>query len=67
MYDGPGDRDNAMSKILRIQPHRPNTEFVIIVLPIIGLPLLANPNLGASSTTAILKVARPSIAPYLGH
>ncbi|CAG8433538.1 6292_t:CDS:2 [Diversispora eburnea] len=37
IYDRPIDRDNAINKITRIQPHCPNTEFVIIVLPIIGL------------------------------
>ncbi|CAJ0745978.1 14315_t:CDS:2 [Entrophospora sp. SA101] len=66
-YDKHGDRDNGINKITCIQPHCPNTEFMIIVLPTIGLPLPANPNPGVASMVGTPKTARPSHAPYLGH
>ncbi|RHZ70772.1 hypothetical protein Glove_267g83 [Diversispora epigaea] len=66
-YDRYRDRDDAINKITRIQPHCPNTEFIIIVLPTIGLPLPANSNPGVASMVATLKTDLLSHAPYLGH
>ncbi|CAG8631382.1 10830_t:CDS:2, partial [Diversispora eburnea] len=67
-YDRHGDRNNAINKITRIQPHCPNTEFVIIVVPIPTTehPFPQNKKPGVASKVAKLKTVRP-YAPYLGH
>ncbi|RHZ87995.1 hypothetical protein Glove_26g178 [Diversispora epigaea] len=66
-YDKTDNCDNVINKILRVQPYCPNTEFVIIVVPVTGPPFPANLNSGVGSTTITPKMARSFRAPYLGH
>ncbi|CAG8475449.1 4082_t:CDS:2 [Dentiscutata erythropus] len=67
IYDNSGNRDNAINKFARIQPHCLTTEFVIIVIPVIETAFPANSNPGIVSVAATPKTACPSHAPYLGH
>ncbi|CAG8656050.1 8368_t:CDS:2 [Paraglomus brasilianum] len=64
-YDDSGDRDNAINKFARVQPHCLTTEFTIIVIPDTAFPENSNP--GAISTVATLETACPSSAPYIGY
>ncbi|CAG8464164.1 20844_t:CDS:2, partial [Racocetra persica] len=66
-YDNSEDRDNAINKFTRIQPHCPTTEFVIIIVPATETTFPANLNPGVGSVAATPKTACPSHAPYLGH
>ncbi|CAG8485190.1 12041_t:CDS:2 [Cetraspora pellucida] len=66
-YDNSGDRDNAINKFTRVQPHCPTTEFVIVIVPATETAFPANSNPGVGSVAATPKTACPSRAPYLGH
>ncbi|CAG8764965.1 4998_t:CDS:1, partial [Racocetra fulgida] len=50
------DCDNAINKFIRIQPHCPTTEFVIIVVLAIKTTFPTNSNSGVSSVVAIPKM-----------
>jgi len=62
----PEDRGRAILKIQTVQPHLPNTEFVLIALPDSSIPMI-NTNPGAAVNPAVAVAARPVRAPYIGY
>ncbi len=67
-YNIPKYRNAALSKIRRLMPQCPNTEFIVIALPNTSNPFPANQHpRGAATQVRNALRDRPTRAPYVGQ
>jgi len=67
VYDNSIDSEHALRVIETVQPHLPNTEFVLIALPDSVDPIPANPDVTGAHAPAPLLAMAPHKSPFLGY